>query len=108
MGANIRREADMSTNLICLAIFIILLTLAVDVMATFDASFAAICSALPLTVVTVELILGEMSFTLRMLLVVSISVMTYKVIISILRERNDDVVRNNILSFEEYENRRAS
>lgn len=98
----------MSTNLICLAIFIILLTLAVDVMATFDASFAAICSALPLTVVTVELILGEMSFTLRMLLVVSISVMTYKVIISILRERNDDVVRNNILSFEEYENRRAS
>lgn len=98
----------MSTNLICLAIFIILLTLAVDVMATFDASFAAICSALPLTVVTVELILGEMSFTLRMLLVVSISVMTYKVIISILRERNDDVVRSNILSFEEYENRRAS
>ena len=98
----------MSTNLICLAIFIILLTLAVDVMATFDASFAAICSALPLTVVTVELILGEMSFTLRMLLVVSISVMTYKVIISILRERNDDVLRNNILSFEEYENRRAS
>lgn len=98
----------MSTNLICLAIFIILLTLAVDVMATFDASFAAICSALPLTVVTVELILGEMSFMLRMLLVVSISVMTYKVIISILRERNDDVVRNNILSFEEYENRRAS
>ena len=98
----------MSTNLICLAIFIILLTLAVDVMATVDASFAAICSALPLTVVTVELILGEMSFTLRMLLVVSISVMTYKVIISILRERNDDVVRNNILSFEEYENRRAS
>lgn len=98
----------MSTNLICLAIFIILLTLAVNVMATFDASFAAICSALPLTVVTVELILGEMSFTLRMLLVVSISVMTYKVIISILRERNDDVVRNNILSFEEYENRRAS
>ena len=99
----------MSTNLICLAIFIILLTLAVDVMATFDASFAAICSALPLTVVTVELILGEMSFTLRMLLVVSISVMTYKVIISILRERNDDVVyRNNILSIEEYENRRAS
>lgn len=98
----------MSTNLICLAIFIILLTLAVDVMATFDASFAAICSALPLTVVTVELILGQMSFTLRMLLVVSISVMTYKVIISILRERNDDVVRNNILSFEEYENRRAS
>ncbi len=98
----------MSTNLICLAIFIILLTVAVDVMATFDASFAAICSALPLTVVTVELILGEMSFTLRMLLVVSISVMTYKVIISILRERNDDVVRNNILSFEEYENRRAS
>lgn len=98
----------MSTNLICLAIFIILLTLAVDVMATFDASFAAICSALPLTVVTVELILGEMSFTLRMLLVVSISIMTYKVIISILRERNDDVVRNNILSFEEYENRRAS
>lgn len=98
----------MSMNLICLAIFIILLTLAVDVMATFDASFAAICSALPLTVVTVELILGEMSFTLRMLLVVSISVMTYKVIISILRERNDDVVRSNILSFEEYENRRAS
>ena len=98
----------MSTNLICLAIFIILLTVAVDVMANFDASFAAICSALPLTVVTVELILGEMSFTLRMLLVVSISVMTYKVIISILRERNDDVVRNNILSFEEYENRRAS
>lgn len=98
----------MSTNLICLAIFIILLTLAVDVMATFDASFAAICSALPLTVVTVELILGQMSFTFRMLLVVSISVMTYKVIISILRERNDDVVRNNILSFEEYENRRAS
>lgn len=98
----------MSTNLICLAIFIILLTVAVDVMATFDASFAAICSALPLTVVTVELILGQMSFTLRMLLVVSISVMTYKVIISILRERNDDVVRNNILSFEEYENRRAS
>ena len=99
----------MSTNLICLAIFIILLTLAVDVMATFDASFAAICSALPLTVVTVELILGEMSFTLRMLLVVSISVMTYKVIISILRERNDDVVYgNNILSIEEYENRRAS
>lgn len=98
----------MSTNLICLAIFIILLTVAVDVMATFDASFAAICSALPLTVVTVELILGEMSFTLRMLLVVSISIMTYKVIISILRERNDDVVRNNILSFEEYENRRAS
>ena len=98
----------MSTNLICLAIFIILLTLAVDVMATVDASFAAICSALPLTVVTVELILGEMSFTLRMLLVVSISVMTYKVIISILRERNDYVVRNNILSFEEYENRRAS
>lgn len=98
----------MSTNLICLAIFIILLTLAVDVMATFDASFAAICSALPLTVVTVELILGEMSFMLRMLLVVSISVMTYKVIISILRERNDDVVRSNILSFEEYENRRAS
>lgn len=98
----------MSTNLICLAIFIILLTVAVDVMATFDASFAAICSALPLTVVTVELILGEMSFTLRMLLVVSISVMTYKVIISILRERNDDVVRSNILSFEEYENRRAS
>ncbi len=98
----------MSTNLICLAIFIILLTLAVDVMATFDASFAAICSALPLTVVTVELILGQMSFTLRMLLVVSISIMTYKVIISILRERNDDVVRNNILSFEEYENRRAS
>lgn len=98
----------MSTNLICLAIFIILLTLAVDVMATFDASFAAICSALPLTVVTVELILGEMSFTLRMLLVVSISIMTYKVIISILRERNDDVVRSNILSFEEYENRRAS
>lgn len=98
----------MSTNLICLAIFIILLTLAVNVMATFDASFAAICSALPLTVVTVELILGEMSFTLRMLLVVSISIMTYKVIISILRERNDDVVRNNILSFEEYENRRAS
>lgn len=98
----------MSTNLICLAIFIILLTLAVNVMATFDASFAAICSALPLTVVTVELILGQMSFTLRMLLVVSISVMTYKVIISILRERNDDVVRNNILSFEEYENRRAS
>ena len=99
----------MSMNLICLAIFIILLTLAVDVMATFDASFAAICSALPLTVVTVELILGEMSFTLRMLLVVSISVMTYKVIISILREKNDDVVyRNNILSIEEYENRRAS
>ena len=98
----------MSMNLICLAIFIILLTLAVDVMATFDASFAAICSALPLTVVTVELILGEMSFTLRMLLVVSISVMTYKVIISILRERNDDVVRSNILSFEEYENRRSS
>lgn len=99
----------MSTNLICLAIFIILLTLAVDVMATFDASFAAICSALPLTVVTVELILGEMSFMLRMLLVVSISVMTYKVIISILRERNDDVVYgSNILSFEEYENRRAS
>lgn len=99
----------MSTNLICLAIFIILLTVAVDVMATFDASFAAICSALPLTVVTVELILGEMSFMLRMLLVVSISVMTYKVIISILREKNDDVVyRNNILSFEEYENRRAS
>lgn len=98
----------MSTNLICLAIFIILLTVAVDVMATFDASFAAICSALPLTVVTVELILGQMSFTLRMLLVVSISIMTYKVIISILRERNDDVVRNNILSFEEYENRRAS
>ena len=98
----------MSTNLICLAIFIILLTVAVDVMATFDASFAAICSALPLTVVTVELILGEMSFMLRMLLVVSISIMTYKVIISILRERNDDVVRNNILSFEEYENRRAS
>ena len=99
----------MSTNLICLAIFIILLTVAVDVMATFDASFAAICSALPLTVVTVELILGEMSFTLRMLLVVSISVMTYKVIISILRERNDDVVYgNNILSIEEYENRRAS
>ena len=98
----------MSMNLICLAIFIILLTLAVDVMATFDASFAAICSALPLPVVTVELILGEMSFTLRMLLVVSISVMTYKVIISILRERNDDVVRSNILSFEEYENRRAS
>ena len=98
----------MSMNLICLAIFIILLTLAVDVMATFDASFAAICSALPLNVVTVELILGEMSFTLRMLLVVSISVMTYKVIISILRERNDDVVRSNILSFEEYENRRAS
>ena len=99
----------MSTNLICLAIFIILLTLAVDVMATFDASFAAICSALPLTVVTVELILGEMSFTLRMLLVVSISIMTYKIIISILRERNDDVVyRNNILSIEEYENRRAS
>ena len=98
----------MSTHLICLAIFIILLTVAVDVMATFDASFAAICSALPLTVVTVELILGQMSFTLRMLLVVSISVMTYKVIISILRERNDDVVRNNILSFEEYENRRAS
>lgn len=98
----------MSTNLICLAIFIILLTVAVDVMATFDASFAAICSALPLTVVTVELILGQMSFTLRMLLVVSISVMTYKVIISILRERNDDVVRSNILSFEEYENRRAS
>lgn len=98
----------MSTNLICLAIFIILLTLAVDVMATFDASFAAICSALPLTVVTVELILGQMSFTLRMLLVVSISIMTYKVIISILRERNDDVVRSNILSFEEYENRRAS
>ena len=98
----------MSTNLICLAIFILLLTLAVDVMATFDASFAAICSALPLTVVTVELILGQMSFTLRMLLVVSISIMTYKVIISILRERNDDVVRNNILSFEEYENRRAS
>ena len=98
----------MSTNLICLAIFIILLTLAVDVMATFDASFAAICSSLPLTVVTVELILGQMSFTLRMLLVVSISVMTYKVIISILRERNDDVVRSNILSFEEYENRRAS
>lgn len=98
----------MSTNLICLAIFIILLTVAVDVMATFDASFAAICSALPLTVVTVELILGEMSFTLRMLLVVSISIMTYKVIISILRERNDDVVRSNILSFEEYENRRAS
>lgn len=98
----------MSMNLICLAIFIILLTVAVDVMATFDASFAAICSALPLTVVTVELILGEMSFTLRMLLVVSISIMTYKVIISILRERNDDVVRSNILSFEEYENRRAS
>ena len=98
----------MSMNLICLAIFIILLTLAVDVMATFDASFASFCSALPLTVVTVELILGEMSFTLRMLLVVSISVMTYKVIISILRERNDDVVRSNILSFEEYENRRAS
>ena len=98
----------MSMNLICLAIFIILLTLAVDVMATFDASFAAICSALPLTVVIVELILGEMTFTLRMLLVVSISVMTYKVIISILRERNDDVVRSNILSFEEYENRRAS
>ena len=99
----------MSTNLICLAIFIILLTVAVDVMANFDASFAAICSALPLTVVTVELILGEMSFTLRMLLVVSISVMTYKVIISILRERNDDVVYgNNILSIEEYENRRAS
>lgn len=98
----------MSTNLICLAIFIILLTVAVDVMATFDASFAAICSALPLTVVTVELILGQMSFTLRMLLVVSISIMTYKVIISILRERNDDVVRSNILSFEEYENRRAS
>lgn len=98
----------MSTNLICLAIFIILLTLAVDVMATFDASFAAICSALAYVVVAVELILSQMSFTLRLLLVAAIVVMTYRVIISILREKNDVTIYNNVLQYEEYENRRAS
>ena len=98
----------MSTNLICLAIFIILLTLAVDVMATFDASFAAICSSLAYVVVAVELILSQMSFTLRLLLVAAIVVMTYRVIISILREKNDVTIYSNVLQYEEYENRRAS